>query len=64
LFLKKTLSELQESDVGLYNRLIVFHDFHVLNKASKDKVMTGSTSDVKNCFKYQPKGSDADYQYY
>jgi len=29
---------------GLYNRLTLFHEFHVLDKASKDKVMTGSTS--------------------
>jgi len=34
------------SDVALYNRLAVFHEFHVLEKASKDKVTTGSTSGV------------------
>jgi len=34
-------------DVGLYNRLAVFHEFHVLDKASRDKVMRGSTSGVK-----------------
>jgi len=31
----------------IYNRLTVFHKFHVLCKASKDKVMTGSISGVK-----------------
>jgi len=51
-------------DVGLYNRLTVFHEFHVFDKASKDKVMTGSTSDVIFCFSYQPKGSDAGTRYY
>jgi len=50
--------------VGLYNRLSVFHDFHVIDKASKDKAVTGSTSDVKFDFNYQPKGSDVDTQYY
>jgi len=34
------------SDVGLYNRLTMRHEFHVLDKASKDKVMAGSTSGV------------------
>jgi len=29
------------SDVGPYNRLTVFHEFHVFDKVSKDKVMTG-----------------------
>jgi len=37
---------LHPSDVGLYNRLTVFHEFHVLDKASKDKVMTVNTFDV------------------
>jgi len=31
----------------LYNRLAAFHKFHALNKASKDKVITESTSDVQ-----------------
>jgi len=52
------------SHVGLCDRLIIFHEFHVLDKVSKDKVMTGSTSSVKFCFNYQPKGSDAGTQYY
>jgi len=34
------------SDVGLYNRPTVPHKFNVLDKASKDKIMTGSTSGV------------------
>jgi len=34
------------SDVRLYNRLTVFHEFHMIEKASKDK-KTGSTSGVK-----------------
>jgi len=54
------------SDVRLYNRLNVFHEFHVLDKMSKDKVMRG-TKNVKMlnfCFKYQQKGSDAGTPYY
>jgi len=35
------------SDVGFYNRLTVFHEFHVLDKASKDKIVIGSTAGVK-----------------
>jgi len=38
---------IRSNDVRLYNRLTVFHEFHVLDKASKDKVMTESTSGVK-----------------
>jgi len=34
-------------DVGLYNSLALFHEFHVLDKAIKDKVMKGSISGVK-----------------
>jgi len=52
------------SAVGLYNRLIMFHELHMLDKSRKDKVMRGSKSDVKFCFNYQPKGSDAGTQYY
>jgi len=43
------------SDAGLYNRVTVFHEIHVLDKASKDKVASGSTSGVNFCFNYQPK---------
>jgi len=35
------------NDVGLYNRLTVFHEFHVLYKTSNDSVMAGSTSGVQ-----------------
>jgi len=35
------------SDVWLYNRLTLYHEFHMLDKASKDKVKKGSTSGVK-----------------
>jgi len=34
------------SDAWLYNRHTVFHEFHVIDKASKDKVTTGSTYGV------------------
>jgi len=45
------------SDAGLYNRVTVFHEIHVLDKASRDKVASGSrpTSGVNFCFNYQPK---------
>jgi len=48
----------------LYNSLTVFHEFHVLDKASEDKVMTESTSDVKFRvnYNYQPKDSDSGTQ--
>jgi len=37
---------LMPSDVALYNRLDVFHEFHMLNKASKYKVITRNTFGV------------------
>jgi len=46
----------------LYNRLTVFHEFHVLDKATKDKIMTESTSGVNFCFNYNAKDSDAGTQ--
>jgi len=51
-------------DYVYYNRLAVFHEFHMLDKASEDKVMTGNTSGVKCCFNYQPKGRNASTQFY
>jgi len=35
------------NDVGLHNRLVMFHKFSFFDKASKDEVMAGSTSGVK-----------------
>jgi len=53
------------SDAGLYNRVTVFHEIHVLDKASRDKVASGSTSGV-NFFAsiISQKSSDAGTQYY
>jgi len=34
----------------------VFHEFQVLDKASKDKIMTGSASGVKNLLQVPAKG--------
>jgi len=36
------------SDVGLYKELAVFHALYVLDKVSRDKVMTRTTSDVNS----------------
>jgi len=49
---------------GFTKLLTVIYEFHVLDKASKDKVMTGNTSGVNFLLYYQPKGSDAGTQYY
>jgi len=56
-----TLIVVFSPDIELYNRLTIFHEFPVLDKASKDKA---GTSGVKFCFNYQPKSSDTGTQYY
>jgi len=52
----------EPSDVGIYNRLTVVHEFHMLDEAAK--VLSRSTSDVKFLFNYQPKGGDGGTLYY
>jgi len=54
----------QPSDVELYKSLTVFHEYHVFDKASKHKVMTGGTSGEKICFNSQTKANDAGTQNY
>jgi len=49
---------IMSSDERLYNRLSVFYEFYVLDKASKDKI-TGSTSGVKLLLQVSAKSCDA-----
>jgi len=51
------------SDVGLYNMLAVFLEFHLLDKANKDKAP--KVHPVSNVYlNYQSKGSDTVTRYY